>query len=51
MRIISLIENTSLNDEMETEHGLSLYIEFKNHKILFDMGQSDMFLRNAWMRV
>ena len=47
MRIISLIENTSLNDEMETEHGLSLYIEFKNHKILFDMGQSDMFSRNA----
>ena len=47
MRIISLIENTSLNDEMETEHGLSLYIEFENHKILFDMGQSDMFSRNA----
>ena len=47
MKIISLIENTSLNKEMETEHGLSLYIEFKNHKILFDMGQSDMFLRNA----
>ena len=47
MKIISLIENTSLNDKMETEHGLSLYIEFKNHKILFDMGQSDMFSRNA----
>ena len=47
MRIISLVENTSLNDEIEAEHGLSLYIETKNHTILFDMGQSDMFSRNA----
>ena len=47
MKIISLVENTSLNEEIETEHGLSLYIETKKHKILFDMGQSDMFSRNA----
>ena len=47
MKIISLVENTSIKDEIEAEHGLSLYIESKDHKILFDMGQTDMFLRNA----
>ena len=47
MRIISLVENTSVNSDIEAEHGLSLYIEAKNHKILFDMGQTDLFLKNA----
>ncbi len=42
-----LAENTALNDEFLYEHGLSLYIETKNHKILFDMGQSDAFVKNA----
>ena len=47
MKIISLVENTSVNYDIEAEHGLSLYIESKNHKILFDMGQTDLFLKNA----
>lgn len=47
MRITVLVENTSLNDEIIAEHGLSLYIESGNKKILFDMGQSDAFLKNA----
>ncbi len=47
MRIISLVENTSVNPDIEAEHGLSLYIESNNHKILFDMGQTDLFLKNA----
>ena len=47
MRIISLVENTSVNHDIGAEHGLSLYIESKNHKILFDMGQTDLFLKNA----
>lgn len=47
MKIISLLENTVLNDKVSSEHGLSLYIETKSHKILFDMGQSDLFLQNA----
>ena len=47
MKIISLVENTSVNNDIEAEHGLSLYIESKNHKILFDMGQTDLFLKNA----
>lgn len=47
MKIIALVENTTTHDNIDTEHGLSLYIEANGHKILFDMGQSDMFARNA----
>ncbi len=47
MKITSLAENTTLNDNIKAEHGLSLYIETHNHKILFDMGQTDLFAINA----
>ncbi len=47
MKIISLLENTCTNEKVFTEHGLSLYIETSGHKILFDMGQSDLFAKNA----
>lgn len=47
MRITALLENTSRRDDMVFEHGLSLYIECESGKILFDMGQSDAFYRNA----
>ena len=47
MKITVLTENTSVSDSFEAEHGLSLYIETGVCKILFDMGQTDMFARNA----
>lgn len=47
MKIVSLLENTPYCDEVRSEHGLSLYIETEFHKILFDMGQSDLFSENA----
>jgi len=47
MFIKSLIDNRTDNPTLEEEHGLSLYIETKNHKILFDMGQSEAFIHNA----
>ncbi len=47
MRITSLVENTTVKDTFGAEHGLSLYIESGNKKILFDMGQTDLFARNA----
>lgn len=47
MKIICLAENTSVNENIGYEHGLSLYIEVNNLKILFDMGQSDLFIHNA----
>lgn len=47
MKITVLTENTTSNDSLGAEHGLSLFIETKKHKILFDMGQSDLFSENA----
>lgn len=47
MKIISLLENTTQNEALSTEHGLSLYIETAHHKILFDMGQTELFADNA----
>ena len=32
---------------MLTEHGLSIYVETDRHKILFDSGQSNAFIKNA----
>ncbi len=47
MRIRVLAENTA-KDGFLCEHGLSLYVETDaGRKILFDMGQSDLFAANA----
>ncbi len=45
MKIKVLLEN----DNVLNEHGLSLYIEKENEKILFDTGQSDLFFKNGLM--
>ena len=50
MKITVLAENSvcksnSLN--VKAENGLSLFIEFDERKILFDTGQSDLFIHNA----
>lgn len=47
MIIKTLVENKTVSQEYGSEHGLSLYLELKNHKILFDTGASDLFLKNA----
>lgn len=47
MKITVLMENTAQRCDMSAEHGLSLLIRTKAHTILFDMGQSDAFARNA----
>lgn len=47
MKIWVLTENTACREDIQAEHGLSLYMETGDHKILFDMGQSDAFVRNA----
>ena len=47
MKITTLIENTSSNPMFSAEHGLSLYLETENQKILFDMGQTSNFACNA----
>jgi 7,8-dihydropterin-6-yl-methyl-4-(beta-D-ribofuranosyl)aminobenzene 5'-phosphate synthase len=47
MRIVTLIENLVYKQGLVAEHGLALYIETDNIKILFDTGQSGLFLQNA----
>jgi len=47
MRIVCLCENTANSADIEAEHGLSLYIEANGVKVLFDMGQTELFARNA----
>jgi len=45
MKIIPVIENSRV-EEFHNERGLSLYIETKNKKILFDTGVSDKVIKN-----
>lgn len=47
MRIVTLIENLVYGQGLVAEHGLSVYIETEHRKILFDTGQSSLFLQNA----
>ena len=47
MKISVLIENTTHNNNLLPEHGISLYIETNNTKLLFDTGQSGKFIQNA----
>ena len=47
MKIINLIENTPGIPNCGYEHGLSFYIETKNHRLLVDSGATDLFLWNA----
>lgn len=47
MKLITLMENTTNREDLTAEHGLSLYIEARGKKILFDAGQTDAFADNA----
>lgn len=42
-----MVENKSLNKDLAKEHGLSLYIKTNGKKILFDVGESKKFWKNA----
>ncbi len=47
MKLYTLIENTTCNENLAYEHGLSLYIEVNGQRILFDAGQTGAFADNA----
>lgn len=47
MKIVTLVENSAGQKDLKQKHGLSLYIETEQHKILFDLGPDETFLRNA----
>ena len=47
MKIVTLVENTAVNDDYTAEHGLCIYIETVKHKLLLDTGQTDALIKNA----
>ena len=47
IKITTLAENTVYGKGLQGEHGLSLLVEVGGHKVLFDTGASDLFIRNA----
>lgn len=49
LKITTLIENMpDTENKLVCEHGFSVFIEFDGMQILFDTGQSGIFLENAW---
>ncbi len=47
MRIIVLLENTAADPGLICRHGLSMLLESKGTRFLFDSGPDDSFLKNA----
>ena len=51
MKWTVLVDNRTNNDQLKTEHGLSILLETTNgrghHRILLDTGASDAFIHNA----
>ena len=47
MELWTLTENTSVREDLRSEHGLSLCLGLGEKKILFDFGQTDAFALNA----
>ena len=47
MKIVTIIENLVYKQGLVAEHGLSVYIETGHKKIIFDTGQTGLFLQNA----
>lgn len=47
MKLVNLVENTEGSRGCLFEHGLSFYVETKNHRLLVDTGATDAFMANA----
>ncbi len=47
VKIVTLIEDTAEGSGLLAEHGVSFWIEYGEHKILFDTGQTGILMRNA----
>ena len=47
MKLTVLVENTCTRPGLAGEHGLSLYLETRGHRVLFDAGTTDLFEQNA----
>lgn len=47
MRVTVLVENTTADPRLQGIHGLSLYVETRQHKLLMDVGPGTVFVENA----
>lgn len=47
VRIVTLNDNRCDSNNFEFEHGISLFIECDDKRVLFDSGQTDIFIKNA----
>jgi len=47
MKLIVLSDNNKQDESLESEHGLSIYLETEHAKCLLDTGAGDIFIRNA----
>ncbi|MCF7925618.1 MAG: MBL fold metallo-hydrolase [Candidatus Izimaplasma sp.] len=47
MKITTLIENDTIDQTLKAAHGLSLFVETKNHKIIMDLGPNNIYIKNA----
>lgn len=47
MKWTVLVDNRTNNPTLQTEHGLSIFLETERYRILLDTGASDIFIRNA----
>lgn len=47
MKVITLMENNKIREDLKSAHGLSLYIETNDLKILFDLGPNNKYISNA----
>ena len=47
IKLVVLSDNRKLDDALESEHGLCVYLETEQSKWLLDTGASDNFIRNA----
>ena len=47
MIVKTLVENTTVTDEFRGEHGLSVYLENEENRILVDLGDSSLYAENA----
>lgn len=47
MKIVCVVENTSSRKDLSSKHGICFYIKTKKHRLLFDLGPDELFLKNA----
>ena len=47
VKVVVVVENTTISPKYRCKHGLCIYVETPKHKLLFDLGQDDLFLENA----